>query len=291
MLSILIPTYNYDCSALVRDLHAQVEACEISFEILVAEDGSERFLFENQTIEDLSCCRHIVLKNNIGRAGIRNFLANEAKFENLLFIDSDAKVKNSDFIKKYISHIGNYNIIWGGIAYESNLYKNPEFALRLKYGQKHEANPQKANFTTFNFLVKRSIFTNIKFNEAITSYGHEDLVFRHELRLQNILLQKIDNPLTHCGLDNNKIYLNKIKQSCKNLFFIYKSNQYPLLYQDSKLLSLYLKLEKYHLTTIVAQLFSMFERLITKNLTSGNPNLTLFNCYKIGYLCHFAAKQ
>ncbi|WP_262502578.1 glycosyltransferase [Hoylesella shahii] len=47
-LSVLIPTYNYVCLPLVRELHKQAMAIEgLQFEIVVAEDGSD----EAETIE------------------------------------------------------------------------------------------------------------------------------------------------------------------------------------------------------------------------------------------------
>ena len=44
MLSILIPTYNYNVEALVAELHQQATDCQIDFEIIIGDD------FSNQTI-------------------------------------------------------------------------------------------------------------------------------------------------------------------------------------------------------------------------------------------------
>ena len=65
MLSILIPTYNYDITKLVTDLHQQATDLEIVFEIIVMEDGSEKYITENQKINALSGCRSIILNKNI----------------------------------------------------------------------------------------------------------------------------------------------------------------------------------------------------------------------------------
>ena len=40
MLSILIPTYNFDCSKLVEELYTQCTKANITFEIVVGNDGS-----------------------------------------------------------------------------------------------------------------------------------------------------------------------------------------------------------------------------------------------------------
>ena len=80
MLSILIPTYNYDITQLVKDLYAQAEGLGVQYEIIVMEDGSDQFLVANQQIGLLNHCRYIALPDNIGRSAIRNRLADEAQF-------------------------------------------------------------------------------------------------------------------------------------------------------------------------------------------------------------------
>ena len=40
MLSILIPTYNFDCSVFVQALSNQAEALHVPYEIIVCDDGS-----------------------------------------------------------------------------------------------------------------------------------------------------------------------------------------------------------------------------------------------------------
>ena len=44
MLSILIPTYDYDCRHLVNDLHEQAEQAGIVYEIIVADDASPTYI-------------------------------------------------------------------------------------------------------------------------------------------------------------------------------------------------------------------------------------------------------
>ena len=54
-LSILLPTYNCDCTALISELQRQCVAEEINFEIIVADDASpdKRFIIKNRTISNL----------------------------------------------------------------------------------------------------------------------------------------------------------------------------------------------------------------------------------------------
>ena len=70
MLSILIPTYNYNVYPLVSELHKQCLECEIDFEIIVIDDGSKLFFNENQEINSFKNCRFEILEKNIGRSGI-----------------------------------------------------------------------------------------------------------------------------------------------------------------------------------------------------------------------------
>ena len=93
-LSILIPTCNDSCIGLVQALQAQAETLGGSYEIVVADDGStdEMVLAGNAPIASLPHCRYIRREQNTGRAAIRNFLAKEAQYEHLLFIDSDMTV-------------------------------------------------------------------------------------------------------------------------------------------------------------------------------------------------------
>lgn len=104
-LSILIPTYDFVCYPLVLALHGQAEALGIDYEILVAEDGSKQQdrVVANLKINELPHCRHLRRTENAGRAAIRNILADEARGEWFLFLDSDAKVEKPDFLAAYLA--------------------------------------------------------------------------------------------------------------------------------------------------------------------------------------------
>ena len=104
-LSILIPTFNDVCFELVSQLQRQAEALDISYEIIVADDGStdSSCIATNRQINHLPHCRLTERKENTGRAVIRNFLANEAQYELLLFIDSDMKLCRTDYLSQYLA--------------------------------------------------------------------------------------------------------------------------------------------------------------------------------------------
>jgi glycosyltransferase involved in cell wall biosynthesis len=254
----------------------------IAFEIIVMEDGSQAFLEENQSVESQHFVRRIVLTANIGRSAIRNRLAEEAKYDFLLFLDCDAEVDNVDFLKNYLSHCHKNTVTVGGTKYSVDNQPN-KYSLRLKYGTEREATGK--NFTTFNFLIPKEIFQTIRFDETIRTYGYEDLIFGYELKTNNIPILYIDNPLIHKGLDENKVFLQKAETGIKNLYDLYQSGRYPFLSKESKILSFFATVRKYRLQTFILLLFRILTPIFAKNLTGKNPSLFLFDFYKLGYLC------
>jgi glycosyltransferase involved in cell wall biosynthesis len=288
MLSILIPVYNYNITSLVSELQKQAKETFADFEIIVMEDGSNEYLKENKEIEKLENCFYEVCNKNIGRSAIRNRLADKAKYEHLLFMDCDAEVHSPYFIEKYEAFCREECVVIGGTAYDAE-ESNPEFSLRLKYGRMREARPAnergKNNFATFNFLISKSIFNKVRFDETLKEYGHEDMLFGHELKRLNYEFIQIENPLIHKGLDNNEIFLKKTESATANLLRLYHSGKYLYLPETSKLLSHYLLVKKLHLTKIAAFKFNIFKNALKKQLTGKNPSLLLFDIYKLLYIC------
>jgi len=288
MLSILIPAYNQNITRLVSDLHQQAIDTYMDFEIIVIEDGSFKEVEINKSVNDLNFCRHIALTKNIGRSAIRNKLADEAKYEHLLFIDCDAAICTSHFIEKYEAFCHEECVVIGGTAYDPE-EKNPDYSLRLKYGHMREArsaNERNKNcFVTFNFLISKSIFNKVRFDETIRGYGHEDMLFGHQLHQLGYEFIQIENPLIHKGLDDNKTFILKTEEATRNLFLLYQTGQYPFLAEESKLLTGFLKLKKTGLTRLFATKFDITKKIFRKQLSSTNPSLLLFDVYKLLFLC------
>ena len=288
MLSILIPTYNFNITRLATELHRQAMDQSIDFEIIVMEDGSEKWVKENELIGELANCKHIILENNIGRSAIRNKLADEAKFDSLLFMDCDAEVSSSDFIQKYLPFCNKECVVIGGTAYDPR-EKNPNYSLRLKYGRQREARTAlergKNNFATFNFLISKSIFNRVRFDESIRGYGHEDMLFGHQLHQLGYEFIQIENPLIHKGLDDNPTFLSKTEEGTRNLFLLYQTGRYPFLADESKLLNTYIRIYKSGLTRLFALKFDLTSHLLRRLLSSKSPSLLLYDWYKLLFLC------
>ena len=172
-LSILIPTYNNVCFELVKTLQAQAALLsDFEYEILVADDGSTDLstITANRKINEIENCRYIEREKNVGRSAIRNFLAKEAKYEWLLFIDSDLHIDNTDFVKKYSLAEG--KIIVGGLkiggnpqTLVNNLRYQYEKACEKDHDYLHRIKNRDKEFRTTNFLISKTVIQKCPFDE------------------------------------------------------------------------------------------------------------------------------
>ncbi|KQB37707.1 glycosyltransferase family 2 protein [Flavobacterium aquidurense] len=295
MLSILIPVYNYNIFSLAEILHDQVSKCNIDFEIICLDDGSDFFISENEKINQFKNTTYYTLEQNIGRSAIRNLLAQKAIYKNLLFLDADTIPVHSNFISNYILQINNNEkIIYGGILYQS---KKPqkEQLLRWIYGNKREAlstleraNNPYISFLTLNFLISKSIFSKIKFNEKIPNLRHEDTLFSFELMQNKIEVVHIQNPVYHLGIEDSEAFLRKSEEAVIGLKNLVDSH---LITSDYVKLSHYFEIvKKYYLRSLIAFWFKIFKPFFLKQLLSKKPSLFLFDIYRLGYYCTLKTK-
>ncbi len=291
MLSICIPVYNYSIIELVNSLTSQAIKIDKAIEILIIDDASNNSFREiNRKISNERQITYIELNENIGRSKVRNLLADTSKYENLLFLDSNANAENKNFLKRYIENIDNTSVIIGGIKHAD---KKPakEFLLRWTYGRKRESlhalerqkNPYN-NFIAKNFLIPKKIFNKIRFDENIIGYGHEDTLFGLELKKLNIEIKHIENPLTHSHLEKNDIFLSKTEEGIINLKRLYeqKKNE-PDFVNSIKLLRFHLCLGKMS-KKIILSCFKLLKPILSLVLKSNRPNMIVFDFYKIGFL-------
>ncbi len=290
MLSILIPTYNYNIFPLVQELHEQCIQQKIVFEIIVLDDCSIKFHTENNKTNTLSNCIYQILNHNIGRSAIRNLLATKATFTNLLFLDADVRLINKQFIKNYLSFIqynSNYEVVYGGIVYQENQPETNQL-LRWIYGNEREAlSAEKRNenvyvsFLTLNFLIKKDVFAKVKFNEEIPNLRYEDLLFSYDLMKNKVLLQHINNQVVHNGIETSEFFLQKTNDSLNGLQFLLENNYLPADY--SKLTAIYKLLKQTHLLWIISLLYKSFKTKFKKNLLGSKPSLFIYDIYRLGY--------
>jgi glycosyltransferase involved in cell wall biosynthesis len=289
MLSILIPTYNYNVVPLVLELHKQCLECEIDFEILCQDDNSIDFVQENQIINNWSNCQYFIEPKNSGRTFTRNKLAHKAHFEWLLFLDADVIPVNSNFIRSYIDFIKpKHQIILGGYRYE-NIKPNNETILRYKYGKEREEktdsernlNPYQYVFSG-NLLIKKKIFLDTNYTNKNSFYGM-DVFFAYQLFINKIDVFHLENPIYHLGLDTNEIFLEKsLKAVESRKQFLMNCDQIEKI---SPLIKQYKTIKKYGLLPLIIVFFRFFRPILKKLILNKNPSLLCFDLYRLGYLC------
>lgn len=284
-LSILIPTYNDLCVKLVGDLRQQAETIGIMYEILVGDDGSTdaSVVEENHQIEQWEHCHYLIKPTNIGRAAIRNLLANEAQYDSLLFIDSDMTVVRPDFISKYVSQ--DADVIDGGVTIGGDaemLRHNLRYLYEKTSEQEHTVEMRRKNpyqdFHTANFLIRCDLMRSHPFDERFRHYGYEDVLFGKTLKADGVKITHIDNPLGFNTFEDNPSFVAKTEEGLRTLHHFQSE-----LHGYSRLLTF---IKGIHIPFILRlircwhQLFGKWER---RNLCGNHPNLRLFSLYKIGY--------
>ena len=292
MLTMCIPIYNFDVTELIKELSSQTKLLSIPSEIILIDDCSSE-KYKNINFKICSKETYIQLEKNIGRAKIRNLFLNYAKFDNLLFLDCDSKIISKDFILKYLETIKQPDsfVICGGRIYDSKKPQRKKM-LSWKYGINKESQPlniriQSPNksFMTNNFLINRKIFEQIKFEEWISEYGHEDTLFGYRLKQQGISITHIENSILNGDIEDNSDFLEKTEKGIINLIHILNYLQYELDFiNDLKILKVFNSLRTKNLTWLINTFFYLFKPIIKYFLTKGYINLTLFNFYKLGIL-------
>lgn len=274
----------------MTELSIQATNLPAPVEILCIDDGSHiSFKVKNRVLRNLKNVSYLELTKNIGRAAIRNLLATKAKFDYFLFLDSDSKIISPSFLSKYLTLLPSDAVWMGGRVYETDPPKIPELYLHWYYGSKRESMPVGArqlkpfhHFMTNNFLLPRQVFLATPLDEEVEGYGHEDTLWGFSLETLGFVIKHIDNPVLHLGLEQNTVFLRKQKEAIHNLWDMFHRGKRI----ESKLLTAFLTLKKYHLITVFRKMICPFERYFVKNLLSLRPNLFIFDLWKLCQLLH-----
>ena len=291
-LSVLIPTYNHVCLALVKQLLPLLEAAAVDYEVVVSDDGStdKDSITGNQAISLLPRCRYIVRQENVGRAAIRNFLVQEAKYAFVLFIDSDMTVLNDQLIRRYLDSSCD-TVIDGGVAIhgdEEALKGN----LRYRYEKAEEARhtaPERQktpyqHLHTANLFVRRDLMLANPFDERFRHYGYEDVLLGKKFHQQHIAIEHIDNPLGFCTFETNAAFVAKTEEGLRTLYEFRED-----LRGYSRLLTFVSNIHIPAVKTTIRLWHRMFGALERRNLCGSHPNITIFKLYRLGYfICSYA---
>lgn len=298
-LSILLPCYNNTCLDLVADLSAQAEGIiragkELRYEIIVADDGSTdtAVINRNKQINALPNARYIVRGHNSGRAAIRNYLAREARYPTLLFIDSDMAICSPTYLEAYL-RLDGADVAYGGytVRGEKSMYGHN---LRYTYETRHTGNATATerarqpynDFHTSNFMIRRAIMLAHPLDERFTRYGYEDVLFGKTLRQAGVTITHVDNPVGFDTFENNAQFIAKTEEGIATLATFSDD-----LRGYSPLISLADRLGRLRLIKPAALFFKTFSKPMKNNLTGNNPSLLLLNIYKLGMFCSLKSRK
>lgn len=292
-LSILIPTYNYVCLPLVRELHRQAsEMGGLEFEIVVAEDGSDQpdDIARNAEITALSHCKHIVREENVGRAAIRNHLADMANMPWLLFIDSDMRVVSPYFVERYLQTSDEWGVVYGGNTTNGGAW-NDERLLKVRYEQAAERQftPQQRakrpnqNLNTSNILVSKRVMQAVPFDSRFLTYGYEDVFWGMSLAQKGIEVAHIDNPIGFNHYDSNVVFVGKTIEGLHTLYTFRTE-----LADFSPIIRLERRLRRWRLDGAVRSVLNKLMPLLHRRIIGFKPSLVAFKLFKLCTYLHIA---
>ena len=294
MISICIPIYNVNVVPLAETLLQQSRASNLDVEIILLDDHSlPTWRTANEPLREMKNVFYLPLIENIGRSRIRNRMADMVSGEWILFLDCDMRIINDNFLSTYAEYTqGLDDVICGGVYYGTRP-KEREFLLQWLTEQKvlrqrllisHRGLYE--HVSTGNFMIRKTVFDTVRFDERITAYGQEDQLFSLELARYKIKPRSIDNPTEHRGHEPNELFIQKAETSLFNLVRIW--NAYPhyhlLLCKTSKRVRAARLLQITRLAGFFRFLFSLFRNKLRKACISGNANMWQFSFYQMGYL-------
>lgn len=292
MLSILIPTYNYNVYPLVCELKKQAKGLGIDYEILVQDDLSQKFIEDNNKINSLVNCSFSINTQNLGRGKNINLLCSKSKFDYVLIMEADSLPENELYLKNYVDLLSKSpEVIFGGVKYPNSIPPK-EKLLRWKYGINREAKSLdyrlKNNYDfvfTWNLLLKKEILKKHPFPEFISEYGYEDTIFIKNLAQNSVSISHIENPLVHHNEEYSSDFIKKTERAVHTLYDSIKLQK--INHNNVKLSAAYFILKKLRLTGLVEAIYTKNNQRILNNLMSENPNLYMLDFYKLGYFCSF----
>ena len=286
-LSVLIPTYNHVCVALVEQLLPLLQAADILYEVIVADDGStdEDSIVANRAINQLPSCRFIERQVNVGRAAIRNFLAREARYAYLLYIDSDMTIISNLYIQRYLQ-VGNPTVIDGGVTIcDTNDASNLRYLYEKAEEPRHTATERQKcpyqHLHTANLLLQRDIMLTHPFDERFRHYGYEDVLLGKVLHQHHIPIEHIDNPLGFSHFETNPVFVAKTEEGLRTLYQFRND-----LRGYSRLLTLVSGIHISLILSLIRFWHRLFKKAERQNLCGSRPSLWVFKLYRLGYfLC------
>ena len=286
MVSVLIPVYGESIDAQLASLAIEAKGLDYPVEIIVCDDASPNpkkpAFTDYKGIE----YRFIQLRKNLGRSKIRNYLADEAKYEQLIFVDADCQPIQAQFIDTYKLKFAEEVVLVGGQLFAQEPPSSLDQRLRWDYGTQVEARSLKdrlkapyKSFMANNFSISKTLLAKFPFDEEHTGYGHEDTLFGVQLRNNEVDVLHVKNPIRHLGNETNAQFLAKTAEGVRNLAKLYLENK---LDSHVRLIKTYEQLKFTGFAKLTRSIISNRQKGYYDNLVKGTANLRKFSLYKLG---------
>lgn len=291
-LSILIPTHNDNCLELVKTLLCQAAVAGFGeYEVLVADDASTSAIVKeaHAKINELPHASCTFFCENQGRAKARNWLADHARYEWLLFLDADGMPYDENFLSEYRKNATDKNDVVVGTPFHPDRCPSPDVSLRWKYEKTAEKRftAEKRNlhsfecFRSYCFMIRKELFLNIRFDEHFYSYGYEDTLLGSRLAEENANVVHITTRYENKHIETNEIFLEKTETANVTLKQFYRQ-----LRHNSRLISHYEYLRLFGGHFFLAWYYRHFHEGMKRRLCQPNPSVWRYQWYKICHFCH-----
>ncbi len=286
MVSILIPVYGESVDAQLASLAIEAKSLDYDVEIIVCDDASPLPKLPAFTEYEGIEYRFIQLHKNLGRSKIRNFLAEEAKYEQLIYVDADCLPIQSSFIDTYKIKFESGEVLVGGQLFAHEPPSEYSRMLRWDYGTNVEARPLKErvaapyrSFMANNFSIAKSLLKKYPFDANHRGYGHEDTLFGVQLRENNVTVVHIKNPIRHLGNETNEQFLKKTAEGVRNLARLYLDGK---LDKHVRLIKTYEQIKLTGFAGFTRSVIAKRQAGYYEILLKGKAKLRKFSLYKLG---------
>jgi glycosyltransferase involved in cell wall biosynthesis len=292
-LSILIPVYNREVAGLVASLLAQAAAWPGPLEVILLDDKSDfRYQLKNRLLASQPGVHYAELPANVGRAAIRNQLAARARHPWLLLLDNDSLLPDARFLARYAQALaappGPASLFIGGTAYLATPPADAALYLRWYYGRAREMRPaalrQRAaasQLTINNALLKSELLQKYPLDERLSGYGHEDTRLGLELARAGVVVQHIDNPVLHDGLEPAALFLEKSQQAVRNLAQVLRADG---LGADTRLAQAARRVHRLGLAGVTRATLAALAPALRQHLLGTRPSLRALDALKLLWL-------
>jgi len=292
MLSVLIPTYNYNVYPLVREMHKQLTKTGIDFEILVYEDASTRDFDLKTGLAEFPEVRYKFFPENQRKVRMVYHMLNDAKYDNTLLLDADVFPVDRFYAAKTLKAIekNDADLYFGGMTVPAQLPAKDKL-LRWKFGKYRESPAleyrKKHPYTSVvcqNFVIKKDLFKKL-IDEVVAVQGFyaTDILFSYLLKKNQVKVKHYDNKVVHLGLDNNRDFLEKTKASVETYYHLYKNKLIDK--EHVKLVNFAEKYAPFGLCFGAKLADKLLGKIIEKNLLSEKASLFFLDLYKLMYYC------